>query len=81
MRYVEIQSVLQRNLAVIEVMVGPSNIPELSGKAMEQVRNAPHLDSALGDTRSRLTVLRPHNTGSRWKDIKCRIRPSNPTTL
>jgi hypothetical protein len=33
--YVDIQSVLQRNLAVVEVMVGPSDIPELNGKAME----------------------------------------------
>jgi len=39
--FVDIESVLQRRLSVAEVMVGPSNIPELNEQAMRRVPNAP----------------------------------------
>jgi hypothetical protein len=39
--YVDIKSALQRRLTVLQVMIGPSNIPELNEKAIERVQGAP----------------------------------------
>jgi hypothetical protein len=39
--YVDLDSVLNKTLSVVEVMVGPSNIPELNELAVSRVQNAP----------------------------------------
>ena len=39
--FVDMDSVLHRRLSVAQVMVGPSNIPELNEQAMHRVPNAP----------------------------------------